>query len=132
MLMTETTMQKVGTIGWVDLTVPNADDVRDFYQAVVGWTTTAVDMGGYSDYMMNAPDAGEGISGVCWKRGVNADLPSQWLMYITVADLDASIAATSERGGEILAGPRGMGSYGRYCVIRDPAGAVCALIQPAA
>lgn len=130
--MTETMTQKVGTIGWVDLTVPNADDVRDFYKAVVGWTTTPVDMGGYDDYVMNVPGGGDAVSGVCWKRGTNVDLPSQWLMYITVTDLDASIRATTERGGEVLAGPRGMGSYGRFCVIRDPAGAVCALIQPPA
>ena len=29
--------QQPGTIGWRDLTVPDAAKVRDFYQAVVGW-----------------------------------------------------------------------------------------------
>ena len=127
--MSESDKPRVGTVGWFDLTVPDADVVRDFYQAVVGWTTTGVDMGGYSDYMMNTRD-GQGVAGVCWKRGSNADLPSQWLMYITVADLDASMQACGRGGGAVLTGPRGVGSYGRVCVIRDPAGAVCALIQP--
>jgi predicted enzyme related to lactoylglutathione lyase len=31
----------------------------------------------------------------------------------------------------MVAGPNGMGSYGRYCVIRDPAGAHLALFEPA-
>jgi hypothetical protein len=39
----------VGTIGWFDLTVPNADEVRDFYRAVVGWGVEECEMGGYSD-----------------------------------------------------------------------------------
>jgi predicted enzyme related to lactoylglutathione lyase len=26
-----------GTIAWTDLTVPDAEKVRDFYAAVVGW-----------------------------------------------------------------------------------------------
>ena len=127
--MSESDRPRVGTVGWFDLTVPDADVVRDFYQAVVGWSATGVDMGGYSDYMMNTLD-GQGIAGVCWKRGANADIPSQWLMYIHVADLDASILACGRSGGAVLVGPKEMGPYGRYCVIRDPAGAVCALIQP--
>jgi hypothetical protein len=40
------TRPRVGTVGWFDLTVADADRVRDFYKAVVGWTTSAVPMGG--------------------------------------------------------------------------------------
>src|SRR5712664_793861 len=75
----------VGTIGWIDLTVPNAAEVRDFYQAVAGWSTTEVPMGGYSDFsMMPAPDAAA-IAGICHARGTNADFPPLWLIYIVVA-----------------------------------------------
>ena len=28
---------KSGRIGWIDVTVPNAEDVRDFYARVPGW-----------------------------------------------------------------------------------------------
>jgi predicted enzyme related to lactoylglutathione lyase len=35
------TAPAIGQIGWVDLTVPNATTVRDFYQHVTGWTPTA-------------------------------------------------------------------------------------------
>ena len=40
----------VGSIMWTDLTVENAERIRDFYSAVVGWTTSGVDMGGYNDF----------------------------------------------------------------------------------
>ena len=119
----------VGAIAWVDLTVPDAQVVRDFYHRVVGWTVTEVDLGGYRDYCMNRPDTGASVAGVCWARGSNADLPPQWLMYVTVGDLDESIQACVANGGAVVAGPKQMGSQGRYCVIRDPAGAVLALIQ---
>ncbi|HEX2641880.1 MAG TPA: VOC family protein [Thermoanaerobaculia bacterium] len=119
---------KIGTIGWVDLTVPNAEEVRDFYQEVAGWTPQSLDMGGYSDFVMSTPD-GTGISGVCHARGANTGLPPQWLIYIVVADLDASLARCAERGGKILAGPRSSGGGARFCVIQDPAGAVAALYQ---
>ena len=118
----------VGTIGWVDLTVPNATEIRDFYRAVVGWMTDDVDMGGYSDYNMQLPGTKQAVAGICHARGVNADLPAQWLIYLIVHDLDASVARCLELGGTVLAGPKGMGSRARYCVIKDPAGAVAALI----
>jgi predicted enzyme related to lactoylglutathione lyase len=119
---------KIGTVGWMDLTVPNAEELRDFYQDVAGWMSQPLDMGGYSDFVMSTPD-GQSVSGVCHARGGNAGLPAQWLIYITVADLDASIARCTERGGKILAGPKDAGGGARFCVIQDPAGAVAALYQ---
>lgn len=116
-----------GTIVWTDLTVPDAEKIRDFYRDVVGWSPEPVDMGGYADYNMVRPP-GEPAAGICWARGTNADLPAQWLIYITVRDLDASLEACRHGGGEVLAGPKGMGKQ-RYAVVRDPAGAVCALVQ---
>ena len=121
--------KQVGAIGWMDLTVAKADEVRDFYRAVVGWTHDGCDMGGYEDYSMNRPGDGQCVAGICHARGPNAELPAQWLIYINVADLDASIAACREGGGTVIAGPKAMGDA-RYCVIRDPAGAVAALFQP--
>ena len=119
---------KVGDIVWVDMTVPNASGVRDFYKAVVGWDVSELDMGGYSDYCMNRADDQKTVAGICHARGVNAGLPPQWLIYIKVADLDASVAAVTAKGGQVLTGPKPIGSS-RYCVMRDPAGAVAALIQ---
>ena len=118
---------EIGQIGWTDLTIENADEARDFYAAVVGWNPSPVDMGGYSDYNMNAPASGEPRAGVCHARGVNADLPPVWMVYITVEDVDASAAKCVELGGKMLAGPKSYGGQGRYCVIQDPAGAVVAL-----
>lgn len=120
---------KVGTVGWFDLTVPDAGKVKDFYSAVVGWTTSEVPMGDYSDYCMNAGE-GDTVAGICHAKGVNAGIPAAWLIYLTVADLDASLATCKNLGGQALTPVRDMGGYGRMAVIRDPAGAVCALIQP--
>ena len=116
----------IGRIGWVDITVADADGLRDFYSNVVGWKPEDVDMGGYSDYNMMMPVSGIPAAGICHARGSNADLPSQWLVYIVVANVDTSASACVERGGELLVEPRSLAG-GRFCVIRDPAGAVAAL-----
>jgi hypothetical protein len=121
----------LGAVGWIDLTVADADSLRDFYSAVVGWAPTPLDMGGYSDYVMQVPGAESGQAGICHARGSNAGLPPVWLVYVTVADLDASLAACTVGEGEIVAPPRGAGGGARFAVIRDPAGAVLALYQGA-
>ena len=46
-----------------------------------------------------------------------------------VEDLDHAISQCQRLGGSVVAGPRGYGG-GRYCIISDPAGAVCAIYQP--
>lgn len=125
---TTTRTHEIGAIEWADLTVPDADGVRDFYRDVVGYEVQGFDMGGYEDYCMQSPGAGSTHVGICHARGANADLPAQWLVYINVEDLDRSVEACRSGGGEILAGPKSMDG-GRYCVIRDPSGAVCALFQ---
>lgn len=118
---------RFGQIVWTDLTVQDAPEVRDFYCDVIGWNAEEVPMGDYSDFNMTV--GGSAIAGVCHKRGVNARLPSQWLIYVTVADLDASLESCLRCGGKILAGPKGAGDQGRYAVIEDPAGAVLAICE---
>ncbi|MBM4193981.1 MAG: VOC family protein [Gemmatimonadetes bacterium] len=121
---------KYGAIGWVDLTVPNAGELRDFYSAVAGWSSQDVKMGDYADYTMRASADGEAIAGVCHARGSNTGMPAQWLMYVSVPDLDASLAECVKRGGKVYREKKSMGSYGDFAVIQDPAGAVMGLIQP--
>lgn len=115
----------VGRISWLDLTVPDADRIREFYHDVVGWRAEGVEMGGYQDYLMLAE--GQPVAGVCHARGPNAGLPPQWLPYVTVEDLDASLARCEALGGKRIGEIRRHGPDARYCVIEDPAGAALAL-----
>jgi predicted enzyme related to lactoylglutathione lyase len=129
--MADTTAPTPGTIGWADLTVPDAERVRDFYAAVTGWVPQPLSMGEYADYVMTTPGTAAPVAGICHARGANADLPPVWLVYISVPDLDASLAACRAAGGALVVEPRGVGGGARYAVIRDPAGAVVALHQAA-
>jgi len=119
-----------GTIGWFDLTVEHGEQLRDFYAQVIGWKTEGQSVGDYDDYVMKTPRTDTPVAGICHARGQNADLPPHWLMYVTVADLDASLKSCVDLGGTIVCGPRSMGGYGTLAVIQDPAGAVVALMQP--
>lgn len=117
-----------GQIAWNDLTVPDAEPIRKFYEAVVGWESSPVTMDGYSDYSMTDAQ-GNVVTGVCHARGENAGIPPCWLMYVTVADLDACVSRCQSSGGKVVDGPRATGNA-RIAVIQDPVGAVLALFEP--
>lgn len=54
--MTSEGAPSVGHIAWLDLTVPNAEAICDFYREVVGWSAEDVPMQdadkSYADYNM--------------------------------------------------------------------------------
>ena len=119
----------VGSIGWIDLTAPDATKLRDFYKATIGWEHVEAPVDDYFDFCVGADPANDPVAGICHARGINKDLPAQWLIYIVVADIKVSLENCEANGGTILNPVRQMGE-GKAAVIRDPAGAVCALFEP--
>lgn len=83
----------------------------------------------YNDYNMINASTGKPVAGICNKLGINKHLPSHWLIYITVENIEEKINRCKKLSGEILVELRKIGNYGKYCVIKDPAGAVCALFE---
>ena len=118
----------IGKVGWIDMTTRDAESVRDFYAAVVGFEPQPVSMGDYDDYNMTMPGSGEAVAGICHARGSNADLPGGWLVYFTVADVDASCDECRARGGRVAVEPRGLAG-GRFAVVEDPGGGFAAIYQ---
>lgn len=118
----------LGQVEWLDLTVDDASRIKSFYQAVVGWKASEVDMGSYSDFNMNSADGKQTVAGICHARGLSSNLPAKWLAYVRVEDVTKSAELCTIHGGKILDGPRRMGGSD-LCVIEDPEGAVIALLS---
>ena len=121
----------IGRIYWLDLTVPDADAARDFYREVVGWGVDEVAMRdgneSYADYNMLGSD-GTPAAGVCHARGMNADLPPVWMLYLPVADIEESLRRVEAGGGRIIKAVRDAQGSTRYAAVRDPVGACFALV----
>ena len=121
----------VGCIAWLDLTVPDASALRDFYREVIGWSAEDVPMEDagerYADYNMLGGD-GEAAAGICHARGVNADLPSIWMMYLPVGDLAESLRIVEKEGGKVLKATKKKSGEYASAVIQDPVGVCLALV----
>lgn len=118
----------LGQVEWLDLTVGDASRIKSFYQTVVGWKASEVDMGSYNDFNMNSADGKQTVAGICHARGLSSNLPAKWLAYVRVEDVTKSAELCTIHGGKILDGPRRMGGSD-LCVIEDPEGAVIALLS---
>jgi predicted enzyme related to lactoylglutathione lyase len=112
-----------GRVGWVDLTVDRAEAVRDFYSAVMGWEAEGLEMGGYDDYVMTPEGSDEPTAGVCHRKGQNADLPPQWIVYFTVDDVEAAVQTALRNGGSMVRQQTDL----NFALMKDPAGAIFAL-----
>jgi predicted enzyme related to lactoylglutathione lyase len=119
-----------GCIAWLDLTVPDASAMRDFYQQVIGWTVQEVAMQdageGYADYCMLAGD-GDAAAGVCHARGGNKGLPPAWMLYLPVGDFAESVRRVRAEGGTIVKESAGGEGGHTYAIARDPVGVWFAL-----
>ena len=47
-----------------------------------------------------------------------------WDIYVTVDDVDATVASVTELGGKVLRAAFDIPEVGRFCVVQDPQGAV--------
>jgi predicted enzyme related to lactoylglutathione lyase len=54
--------------------------------------------------------------------------PTHWLVYFTVASCDDAIAAVTEGGGSLIAGPMET-VVGKVAAVSDPQGAAFALFE---
>ncbi len=124
--------EKVGCIAWLDLTVVKATETRDFYQAVIGWSAEDVSMNddnnSYHDYNMLRAD-GLPAAGVCHAKGVNANVPPVWLLYLPVDDLSASLKHVEPAGGQIVNQSKNNNNQITQALIQDPVGTYIVLVQ---
>lgn len=117
-----------GDYAWLDISVDNASELKSFYQKVLGWKAEDISMGEYSDYSMNNPNSNEPVAGICHAKGYNEKMPPVWLPYFLVDNVEQALADALEMGAEQLDSVKSLGKD-KFVVIKDPAGASCALYQ---
>ncbi len=122
-------VNEAGALVWNELNTRDVAGGRDFYGAVFGWAfeEREFETGTYNTIKLGDAGAG-GILDITGR--VPDEVPNHWLAYFAVDDIDASLGKASDGGGEVVFGPETIGEVGRIAVLKDPFGAVFALIQP--
>jgi predicted enzyme related to lactoylglutathione lyase len=118
-----------GTFGWAELSARGFDAARAFYETVFGWTTTSSPMGeGQPDYIEFKADGDSILGGMEMMPMVPAEVPSYWMPYFNVDDVEAAFERAISLGATELVGPSDMPG-GRFAIIQDPQGATFGLLR---
>ena len=128
-----------GAFSWAELQTRDIAAALPYYEEVFGWRWEATDVGGSPHVVAHLDAKGEAAEGVdtsvagamSTPPGVPDEAPSVWGVYFTVTDCDAAVAATTEAGGSLVAGPMDI-DMGRWALLADPYGAMFYVIAMAA
>jgi predicted enzyme related to lactoylglutathione lyase len=130
--MTENTTPKHGEFCWYELATQDLGKSRDFYSRLLNWKleqSKAVEME-YPEIHI----AGKSVGGMMqmteeWKMPETGEMmPSHWMNYVAVDDVDATAKRVEELGGKVCVPPMDI-PVGRFSVINDPSGATLSIIQ---
>lgn len=116
-----------GAFSWNELMTTDPAAAQAFYGALFGWSFREQLM---PDGKYLVGSIGEtALCGVMKLSPQMGAMPPAWGAYVTVADVEASLAKAKELGGRVLVEPFEVPQVGRIAVIQDPQGAVISVIQ---
>lgn len=124
---------KNGSWIWYELMTTDPDGAAKFYGDVVGWTFSGGPdpQAGPVDYRHIAHGDGGSAGGMLALTKEMCDHGAMpcWLGYLSVADVDASVAAIVADGGKVLMPAMDL-PVGRMATVADPQGAAFYVMKP--
>jgi predicted enzyme related to lactoylglutathione lyase len=114
---------------WAELNARGVDKAIAFYEAAFGWTHKTTEMGGdappYTEFQVD----GESIAGAMEMNAmIPAQVPSYWMPYFGVDDVDATFRRALDAGAREMVAPADFPG-GRFAIISDPQGAAFGLLR---
>jgi len=123
-----TILNEPGTLCWTELTTSDTKSAEKFYTQLFGWTakhSEAAPME-YTEFSV----AGTPTIGMMAKPpNMPAHIPSYWMPYFQVDNVDASTAKSTSLGGKVMVPPQDIPNAGRFAILNDPQGAMFAVFQ---
>lgn len=131
--MAEFEIPQNGQICWFELATHDLEKAKDFYQGLFGWKlvqskNTSMD---YSEIQIDEKAVG-GILQMTeeWKMPETGEfLPSHWMTYIAVDDVDTTAENARLLGANVCVEPVDIPPIGRFSIINDPTGATFTIIK---
>jgi uncharacterized protein len=115
--------------GWPELNAHGVDGAIPFYETVFGWARRTSEMpnGQYTEFL----DGDQSIAGAQeHQAGTPGSVPSYWLVYFNVADVDDAAQRAASLGAALMV-PAMDFPGGRFAIVTDPQGASFGLLKMA-
>ena len=96
--MSDNAMVRHGAFSWCELMTTDVQAAKQFYTDLLGWTTEEVQVPGMAYTIVQT--GGVGIGGIMAIPSHAPGAPSQWGIYVTVDDVDATARKAQELGAK--------------------------------
>jgi predicted enzyme related to lactoylglutathione lyase len=121
-------MGEANTYGWAELNSRGVDKAKPFYKKLFGWGEKKSEMAEGQEYT-EFLSGGESIAGGMEMNSmVPAQVPSYWLVYFTVPDVDKAYKTATDEGAQSILEPQDFPG-GRFAILSDPQGASFGLLK---
>jgi uncharacterized protein len=115
---------------WHELNTWEPEIALAFYGRTLGWQFEPADLPDGAAYWIARKD-GKPVGGVLGLTEPDySGIPSHWMTYMSVADIDRAETDTQSAGGEIMRPATRVPGVGRLAVVTDSTGALIGLIEP--
>ncbi len=116
---------------WSELTTKDPKAAETFYTGLFGWTAKHSTPSAVMDYTEFSVNGQPGVGMMAMPENMPPQVPSYWMPYFQVADLDAATLKAKGLGATIMVGPNAIPDGARFVILQDPQKAMFALYQPA-
>jgi uncharacterized protein len=106
----------------------DTEAAKTFYGEVFGWTMTDEPVEGKTYTVLKAGDREVGGM-MSTSAAMVGNPPPHWGVYVTVEDVEVSAKRAEELGAQMMIPPTDIPDVGRFCLFRDPQGAVLSMIS---
>ena len=116
-----------GAFSWSELMTSEPAQAAEFYGALFGWKLEAMDMPTGTYWVVKVGDVP--MAGMMAWPDPATTQPASWSGYVTVDNVDQTIARCKELGGAVLMPAMDVPTVGRMASIRDKQGAAIHIIS---
>ncbi len=118
------------TFSWAELNARGLEKAIPFYRDVFGWIAKSTGSGEqpYTEFQVEGESLAGGLE---MNPMAPASMPSYWMVYFGVDDVDASYRTALDAGATEMLAPQDFPG-GRFAIISDPQGAFFGLLKLAA
>jgi predicted enzyme related to lactoylglutathione lyase len=117
-----------GRFVWHELMTRDVPGAKAFYSKLMSWDAKPWAADPNYTVCLSGADPEAGIMAITAE--FPAEMPAHWVNYIGTRDVDGTAAAAVRAGGSIVREPEDIEGAGRYAVLKDPQGAVFAILDP--
>ncbi len=120
---------QANAFGWAELNSRGFNKAEPFYKKLFGWGDKKSDMGEgqgqYTEFLVNGESVAGGME---MNPMVPAQVPSYWLAYFIVPDVEKAHEKATQLGAKSILEPQDFPG-GRFSIVGDPQGAAFGLMK---